>query len=418
MSKVITRFPPSPTGKFHIGSARTALFNYLFAKHQNGDFILRFEDTDKDRSTLESEEDIKKGMEWLGLKWDGPISHQLNNIEKHVSLAQKLITEEKAYEKDGAIWFRVIKDKEILVKDLIRGDVRFNTKEFEDFVIIRSSGIPIYYFSNAIDDAEDGITHVLRGEEHLTNTPKQILILEALGFKTPGYGHMPLILNEDRTKLSKRSGSTSLTDYMEEGYLPESIINFLAFLGWNPGDEREYFTLEELIKEFSLERVQKSPAVFNIEKLNSINKHYLDKLSDDDYEKISGLNYKLVKVVRDRAKTIKEARDQADETNIFNDKYKPEILIFKKSNKEKTLMGLNSFLEKIKENEDWNNLDHLNDLLTETVEENKLDNGSVFWPVRVALSGKEKSMSPAELLWFCEKDTSLKRINLALKKLN
>ncbi|PIZ00737.1 glutamate--tRNA ligase, partial [bacterium (Candidatus Howlettbacteria) CG_4_10_14_0_8_um_filter_40_9] len=424
MIKIRTRIAPSPTGKFHIGTARTALFNYLFAKKNSGDFLLRFEDTDRERSTKKFEDDIREGMKWLGMDWDEEYK-QMDRLDIYKKYAEELIKKEISYEKDGAIWLKIPKDKKIKFKDLIRDEIEFDMKEFNDFVIVKSDGIPTFYFSNVIDDFDMKISHVIRGEDHITNTPKQILIAEALGFALPIYAHIPLILNPDKSKLSKRKNPVAVTDYKDKGYLPEAIINFLALLGWNPGDEREYFPLDELIKNFSLERVQKSPAVFDIEKLNNINSHYIKVLSLDRLTveinksskeaKKSNPEFlaKIISLTQERLRHFSEFDELTD--YFFEEKdYDPKILIFKKSDKDKTIKGLTlskDILEKTEK--EWGSVEKLNELLAKVVAENDLDNGDVFWPVRVALSGLEKSPSPTELLWALGKEESLKRLGEA-----
>lgn len=429
MTKIRTRIAPSPTGKFHIGTARTALFNYLFAKKHGGDFLLRFEDTDRERSTKEFEEDIREGLKWLGLDWSEEYK-QMDRLSIYKTYSDKLIKDGTAYKKDGAVWFKILEGRVIEVDDLIRGKISFDAKEFNDFVIVKSDDIPTFYFSNVIDDFDMKISHVIRGEDHITNTPKQILISEALGFKLPKFAHIPLILNEDKSKLSKRKNAVSVTDYKNKGYLSEAIVNFLALLGWNPGDERESFDLKELIKEFSLERVQKSPAIFNIEKLNSINSHYIKKLTtkqlNNKIKEVSNIVQKMDDTLFEKAVTITKDRlkylSEFDELNDFLIElpdYDSNILVFKKSTKEKTLKGLSSVnneLSTLSDNK-WNNQEKINDVIVNVVAKEQLDNGDVFWPVRVALSGLEKSPSPSELLWALGKEQSLKRLKKALKKL-
>lgn len=423
-----TRIAPSPTGKFHIGTARTALFNYLFVKKNGGDFLLRFEDTDRERSTLEFEKDIVEALKWLGLSWDEEY-RQMDRLPIYKKHADKLMKDGFAYKKEGAVWFKIPKNRVIEFDDLIRGKIRFESKDQKDFVIVKSDGVPTFYFSNAVDDHEMKISHIIRGEDHISNTPNQILINEALGFDLPKYAHIPLILNPDRTKLSKRKQAVAVTEYRDKGYLPEAIVNFLALLGWNPGDEREYFSLNELVKEFSLERVQKSPAIFNIEKLNSINAHYtkglsLSKLTAEIIKfstnaKKADLKFlsKIIIVIKDRLRYLSEF-DELTDYFFGEKKYDPKLLIFKKSNAQKTLNGLQLAVGSLQEkNKEWANAEKLNEILSKIVSENKLDNGDVFWPVRVALSGLEKSPSPSELLWALGKEESLKRIKKALKKL-
>lgn len=281
--KIITRFPPSPTGPLHIGNVRTALYNYIFAKKNGGDFIVRIEDTDKARSKKEYEDEMLESLRWLGLKWDGELLHQSERTEIYKKYLQKLIDENKAYistETEGenreVVRFRN-PNKSVKFDDLVRGTVEFDTTELKDFVIAKSVDEPLYHLAVVIDDFESGVTHVIRGEDHISNTPRQILIQEAIGAPRPLYAHLPLILAQDRSKLSKRKHgeSVSLDYYRNKGYTSEAIINYLALLGWNPGTEQEIFTLRELINVFDLERVHKGGAIFDEKKLAWVNrKHF------------------------------------------------------------------------------------------------------------------------------------------------
>ncbi len=415
MAKIRTRIAPSPTGNLHIGTARTALFNYLFAKQSKGDFILRFEDTDKERSTKEFEKDIREGLKWLGMDW-GEEYKQMDRLKEYKKYSDKLVKDGTAYEKDGAIWFKIPEDRTIEFKDTIRGKLRFETKEFKDFVIVKSDGIPTFYFSNVIDDDEMEISHVIRGEDHITNTPKQILISEALGLKSPEYAHVPLILNEDRSKLSKRKNPVATTDYRDKGYLPEGMINFLALMGWHPEGDKEFITLKELIKEFRLDKVQKSPAIFNIDKLNNINSHYIKEMTDKSLGDVTGVETKYIKLFKDRANTLEELKKLTKEIADYNEKYDSKTLIFRKSGMAKTKKGLTAATELLKKatNKEWESEEKLNGLLANVVKDNELDNGDVFWPVRVALSGLERSPSPPELLWALGQNESLKRLDKAI----
>ncbi|MEX2013363.1 MAG: glutamate--tRNA ligase family protein [Parcubacteria group bacterium] len=281
--KIITRFPPSPTGSLHIGNVRTALFNYLFAKHGGGDFIVRVEDTDKTRSKKEYEENMFENLKWLGLEIDGEVWRQSERTDIYKKYLRKLIDENKAYisiETEGENR-EVVRlknpNKVVTFNDLIRGEVSFDTTELGDFIIAKNIDEPLYHLAVVIDDFESGITHVIRGEDHISNTPRQILIQEAIGAPRPLYAHLPLILAQDRSKLSKRKHgeSVSLDYYRLKGYSREAIINYLALLGWNPGTEQEIFTLEELIKVFDLSRVHKGGAIFDEKKLAWVNrKHF------------------------------------------------------------------------------------------------------------------------------------------------
>ncbi|MCL2817713.1 MAG: glutamate--tRNA ligase [Clostridiales bacterium] len=330
MKKVRVRFAPSPTGPLHIGGARSALFNYLFARKEGGDFILRMEDTDRERSSAASEEDIKRSLLWLGIEWNegvdvgGPCApyRQTERLRTYDEAARRLIEAGHAYycycspeelesarealqaqgqtpryngaclslddegrrakEAEGrrpVIRFRVPDEAEAAFDDLVRGKVVFSGAEIGgDFVIVKSDGIPTYNFAVVVDDHLMEISHVIRAEEHLSNTPKQLLLYDALGWERPLFAHVSLILGEDKSKMSKRHGSVSVIAYREEGYLPQAIVNFLALLGWSPEEEREIFSLQELERQFSLDRVCKSPAVFDVKKLRWLNSQYLRAL--------------------------------------------------------------------------------------------------------------------------------------------
>lgn len=275
--KVRTRFAPSPTGFLHVGSARTALFNWLYARNQNGEFILRIEDTDKERSKKEFEEEILESLKWLGIDWDGEVIHQAARFPVYRKYADKLIAEGKAYPDEGAVRYRSPRVT-IAWEDVIRGRIEFDGKLFEDLVIMKSDGSPTYNFAVVCDDGEMGITHVIRGEDHISNTPKQIPLYEALGFPMPRFAHIPLILGEDRSRLSKRHGATSIREFKEIGYLAEAMINYLSLLGWSPGNNQEIIGRAELIEKFSLEKVQSTGAIFNIKKMDWMNGEYLRNL--------------------------------------------------------------------------------------------------------------------------------------------
>ncbi|MDD5101149.1 MAG: glutamate--tRNA ligase [Syntrophales bacterium] len=306
-----TRFAPSPTGFLHIGGARTALFNWLYTRRCGGTFILRIEDTDQVRSTDESTRAILDAMTWLGLNWDEGPYFQAERVEIHRQMVQKLIDEGKAYhctcipdeleakrkkalaegrkpKYDGTcrdrglsrcpgsvVRFRCPEVGATVVHDLIKGDISFNNEELDDLILERADGYPTYNFAVVVDDAQMGITHVIRGDDHVNNTPKQILIYEALGYEVPLFGHVPMILGADKARLSKRHGATSVMAYREMGYLPEALVNYLVRLGWSHGDQ-EIFTMEELVRLFSLEAVGKSAAIFNPEKLLWLNQHYIN----------------------------------------------------------------------------------------------------------------------------------------------
>ena len=274
--KIITRFPPSPTGNFHVGSARTALFNFLFARKNNGKFILRIEDTDKTRSKKEFEDNIFESLEWLGLKYD-EFYRQSDRGKIHRTYIEKMLDDGSIYEAEDKIIRFKNPNKKVKFNDLVRGEIEFDTTELKDFIIAKSVDEPLYHLAVVIDDFESNITHVIRGEDHISNTPRQILIQETISAPRPIYAHLPLILAPDRSKLSKRKHgeSVSLDYYRNKGYSPEAMINYLALLGWNPGTEQEIFTLDELINVFDFSRVHKGGAIFDEKKLAWMNrKHF------------------------------------------------------------------------------------------------------------------------------------------------
>ncbi|MEW5907660.1 MAG: glutamate--tRNA ligase [Patescibacteria group bacterium] len=434
---VVTRFAPSPTGVLHIGGARTALFNYLFARQNNGRFILRLEDTDKERSKKECEEDIIRSLKWLGLDWDKSYK-QSERKEIYKKYINHLIKKRRAYISKEVTGNRatVIRFKnpctKISFQDLIRGQIEFDTTELGDFVIAKDENTPLFHLTGAIDDYEMKISHIIRGEDHISNTPRQILIQQALDFSSPIYSHIPLILGPDRSKLSKRHGAVSLKEYKDIGYLSEALINFLAFLGWNPGTEKEIFSLEELIKEFSLKQVQKSGAIFNIEKLNWINKQYIMKKNLEElaveliyflpekwrekaenekkfWRKIAGLE-------RERISTLSEI---GESINYFFEEpnYEKEKLLWKN---EKSLNNVEVYLKKIIEmlsklSEKEFTSHNIKELIWDYAE--KQGRGNVLWPLRVSLTGLEKSPEPFIISEILGQTETIRRIQNAINKL-
>ncbi|MCR4334133.1 MAG: glutamate--tRNA ligase [Patescibacteria group bacterium] len=438
--KVITRFPPSPTGFLHIGRARTFLFNYLFTKQNKGKIVFRFEDTDKERSKKEYEKNMLDCLEWLGISYDdGPFwQSQRNDIYK--TYLKKLIDEDKAYfskeeveegKRNEVIRFKN-SNKKIKFTDLIRGDIEFDTTELGDFVIAKSLEEPIYHLAVVIDDFEMGITHIIRGEDGISNTPRQILIQQAIGAPTPIYAHLPLILAPDKSKLSGRHGAVSVDDYREKGYLPEAIINYLAFLGWNPGTTKEIFSIDELIAQFDLAKVQKSGAIFNIEKLNWINKEYLKKLdkkivfkeikkriekkyvvSDEYLEKLLMIIFDRINVYSD----IDTMIEAGELDYFFNEpEYTKDKLFWKNENdSKKTVIHLEKVIDSINKIGNWSVDDIKNQIMSYAEKEGK---GGVLWPVRYALSGKDKSPDPFSLIYILGKEEVILRISKAIHVLS
>jgi glutamyl-tRNA synthetase len=277
------RFAPSPTGFLHIGGARTSLFNWLFARHEQGEFRLRIENTDTSREVAEATEQIQEAHRWLGLDWDGQLTFQLDRMERCRDEAQRLLVEGKAYEDEGAIRMRMPDEGVTAWDDLIRGRIEYPNEKLEDLVIVRADGRPTYNFASPIEDWLDGITHVLRAEEHIPNTPKQIRILEALGAPLPQYGHLSHILGEDGKKLSKRHGAISVEEFRGQGYIPEALVNYLALLGWSYDDRTEIMSVAEIVERFTLDRVGASPAVFDYQKVKHFNGVHLRALPLDAY---------------------------------------------------------------------------------------------------------------------------------------
>jgi glutamyl-tRNA synthetase len=277
------RFAPSPTGFLHIGGVRTALFNWLFARHEGGELLLRIENTDTSREVEESVEQIQRSLRWLGLDWDGDVAFQLDGLERHQAAAQRLVESGHAYEDEGAIRFRMPDEGTTAWDDAIRGRISYPNEKLEDLVLLRSDGRPTYNLAAAVDDADSAVTHVIRGEDHVPNTPKQIQILEALGRPLPVYAHVPNVMGTDGKKLSKRHGAVSVEEFRERGYVAPALMNYLALLGWSYDDKTTIMSREELVERFTLERVSASPAVFDYGKLEWMNGVYLRELPPDAY---------------------------------------------------------------------------------------------------------------------------------------
>ena len=481
--EVRVRIAPSPTGFLHIGLARTALFNYLFAKQNEGNFILRIEDTDEERSDSSFEKDIMDNLKWLGLEWtEGPDIggefgpyRQSERVKIYRKYLEKLVSDSQAYYcfcsedeleaqrqyqmsigeaprylgkcagldkatvkkhlaegKSSVIRFKV-PAKKVVFNDLIRGKLEFDAGLIGDMIIAKDLDSPLYNFAVVVDDYEMKISHVIRGEEHISNTPKQIVLQEALGFEYPIYSHLPLILGTDRTKLSKRHGAATVKDYRKDGYLPESLINFMAFLGWNPGDEREIYSLPSLAKEFTLDKVQKGGAIFNIKRLEFINGFYLRKKSIDrltdlclPYLEEAGFNVekydkeqikKIVAIYQERLKKLSEIVGLTD--FFFKEKleYDKELLKWKdmeEKDVKNALDKLEKILFKIEEG-DWNKENLENTIMPEA--EKTGDRGRFLWPMRAALTGKEASAGPFEVAEALGKKRTIQRIKEAEEKL-
>lgn len=482
MTKVRVRFAPSPTGPLHIGGARSALFNFLYARRYQGEFIVRIEDTDLERSRPEYEQEIIESLEWLGINWDeglkvgGPHApyRQTERLAAYQRYADTLLarglaypcfcTEEELEEErkqllekgemvrylgkcsnltdeerqaklaqgaKPAIRLRVPRGRLYVVEDLVRGNVTFESDNMGDFIIMKSDGIPTYNFAAVIDDYLMGITHVIRAEEHLSNTPRQLVVYEALGLEPPQFAHVSLILGNDRQKMSKRHGATSVIQYRQQGYLPEALVNFLALLGWAPEGEEEILSLREMVRAFSLDRVAKNPAVFDLDKLNHINQQYIKKKSiselkellwpfigaagyGDRVRKLGDETYGLlVEGIRDYLVCL---ADVGSNLRIFFDdpEFEPEA--------EQVLQeeGVSQVLELCRDGlpESFDGLDQAKKFLKSLVKESRLPARKVYMPLRAALTGRIKGLELPYLIAVWGSEECRRRLTRALDLIN
>src|SRR3989344_7910300 len=463
---VRVRIAPSPTGNLHVGTARTAIFNELFARHNNGSFIIRIEDTDSARSKSEYETSILEGLTWLGISWsEGPdiggqygTYRQSERTPEYAKALQTLLDTKKAYrctcpakEKStgdipvhscacdkannttGVIRLKVTPEL-VVFTDIIRGEIKVHTNSFGgDFVIARDIHDPLFHLAVVCDDDAMAITHVIRGEDHLHNTIKHILIQRALGYSQPIYAHLPLLLDEQRKKLSKRSGETNVLAFRDMGYLPQTMVNYLALLGWNNGDDREYYTHEELAEAFTLERVHKSGAIFSMIKLSAMNKKYLAELSDDELL-VWGLHHYDQKniTVSDTTRLLAPLKtelgrfasydvggtDLCEAMNWHEKSWMPALsapsLVWKKSTPEATrsiLTDLISLLQELPER-DFTKAT-LEEYVMSWIDTNNHGRGDTLWPMRYALTGREHSPGPFEIAAVIGKEDALRRLTLA-----
>lgn len=474
MSIIKVRFAPSPTGELHIGGARTALFNYLFAKAKGGIMVLRIDDTDLERSREEYTDKLIESMHWLGLEWDEGPYFQSKRLDIYSSEVNRLLTENKAYycycsvdelssgreearnenrpylypgncrklsaeeietfKKDGRkpVVRLVIPDSgATVVNDLIRGEVSFSNSDLDDFIILKSNGLPTYNFASIVDDCKMEISHIIRAEEHLSNTPRQLLCAEALEYKLPVFAHVPMILAPDRSKLSKRHGATSVEEFRSEGYLPEALVNYMALLGWSPGEDREFLNLEEMIDLFSLDKVTKTAAIYDTNKLAWMNGNYMREYNtekllnaaypflEEDYSSETHIKVQdkayvkaVINSVRERAKTLKELSEAAD--YFFKDDITYDEKGVKKNFKKEGTADLLKTL-----NDELVQLDSLTSTNTEALfnslcENKNISLGRLMGPARLALTGKTGGPAIFDIIEILGKEKTSERLEKAV----
>ena len=458
---VVTRFAPSPTGFLHVGGARTALYSWLYAKSQGGKFVLRIEDTDIERSTQEAIDAILEGMQWLGLEWDAGPYYQTKRFDRYNEVIDQLLAEGKAYkcfmpaaELDAireeqmskgekprypgtwrdrtdhpegqpyAIRFKTPLTGSIVVKDHIRGDITVANSELDDLIIRRTDGVPTYNFCVVIDDWDMGITHVVRGEDHINNTPRQINILQALGAPIPEYAHVSMILGDDGKKLSKRHGAVSVMQYRDDGYLPQALLNYLVRLGWSHGDQ-EIFSLEEMIKLFDLDAIGQSASAFNTDKLIWLNQHYIRSLPATEVAKYAMWHFEqqgidvsqgpaLEDVIGVQAERVKNLKELAQISRYFYQDYEEfDADAAKKHLRPVAKEALEAVKTKLLALSEWNT-QSIHDAINQTAEELGVGMGKVGMPLRVAVTGSGNSPALDVTLNLLKPEQIEQRINKAL----
>ncbi len=468
--KTKTRFAPSPTGHLHIGGARTAIFNWLFARKNKGEFYLRIEDTDKERSSEEMVNSIVDGLKWLGLDWDGDLYFQSEHINEHVKACYELVNrgyayfcycseedlemkrkeieekkipykydrkclylsedEKEKYEKEGrprAIRFKV-PEGETKFFDVVHGEISFKNSEIDDFIILRSDNTPVYNMAVVVDDHNMGITHVIRGDDHISNTPKQILIYQALGWEIPTFAHVPLILGPDKKRLSKRHGATAVIEYRDKGFLPEAMFNYLCLLGWSPGDNREIMSVDEIIEAFDISRIQKKSAIFDQAKLEWMNSEYIRKKENFELLKLVkpyvekyGCKFedetyllKVINLMKDRVKVLEDfvifGRYFFEDPNDYD---KEGIEKYWKKETNELLLG---FLERLKKVEKYTAL-NIEAELRSFAAEKRIKASELIHPIRLAITGMRISPGLFEVMEVLGKETVIRRIKNALDRI-
>ncbi len=432
-NNIITRFAPSPTGLLHAGNYRTAVFSYLQARQNGGKFILRIEDTDRERSKKEYADNIIESLAWLNLDYDETF-YQSEQASKHREYLEKLIAEGKAYvsqeeikkEGDRAEVIRFKNPgKKVSFRDLIRGEVVMDTSDLGDFVIAKSLDEPVFHLAVVVDDYEMGITQVIRGEDHISNTPRQILIQEAIGAPTPEYAHLPLVLSADRSKLSKRRGALAITEYRDRGYLPEAVLNYMAMLGWNPGTEQEIFSKEELVKVFDLSKVQKGGAFFDQTKLDWFNREFIKRQTQDKKvkevlgrcptrvkelplysdDKLASISHLLTERINNYSE-VADMLGRGDFDFFFTTPHPSQELL-----RGGTYLSQTLDIVKNLPADNFSNSEDIKKALWDFATEK--GRTEVLWPMRVALTGQEKSSDPFTVAAILGKEETIKRLTHA-----
>ena len=421
---VRVRFAPSPTGYLHIGSARTALFNWLYARHNKGAFIIRIEDTDKERSKPEYLEEILASLKWLFMTWDGELSFQSQRFDIYKKYANTLVEKGLAYLEGPAIIFKVEKSKKVAFEDMIRGIVEISTDDIKDQVLMKSDGTPTYNFACVVDDHEMQITHIIRGDDHISNTPKQVMLYEALGLELPKFAHIPLILSKDGGRMSKRHGATSIFEYKNMGFLPEALVNYLSLMGWSPGNDVEILPLEEIIKLFDVKDVNKTGAIFDMDKLSWMNGQYIKNMDTDELarrseEYLKGKNVIDDKFDRDRWRGIAAAYKERTRTlEGFVGVYK----IFFSDEAEYDEKAVEKYLKKPNSRDIINRCKSaieaggkfdkvsIEEAYRKLADELKIKAAELIHPTRVAISGKTVGAGLFDMMELLGREKVLKRL--------
>jgi len=419
---VKTRFAPSPSGYLHIGGVRTALYAWLFARNQDGKFLLRIEDTDTERSSEESKLSILEGMKWLGLDHDEEIIHQSQRFEIYKERANELIEAGKAYESEGAVRFKSDRTSSVIISDHVFGEVEVKSDELDDFIIMRSNGAPTYHFAVVIDDFESGITHVMRGDDHLKNTARHIQLMEAFNYPIPDFVHLPMILGPDGARLSKRHGAMNVLHYRDEGFSSEALLNYLVRLGWSKGDQ-EIFSIQEMIDGFDLVGINKASAKFDIEKLRWVNQQHLLNTDDNELKMMlearsdnaKGLNDEVtinfINAYKNRANTINDLVSSCD--NLFSDEIKYDQDSAEKFLKKEILSPLKDVVDALKRSE-WNQ-ESISEALKSVCEKHEIGFGKIGQPIRIAVTGGTQSPSIDQTLILLDQSIVVDRIEAAIE---